>query len=152
MKFSNLIVRIVALINAGAALGIVWFWIDFYMELTISKAELAELVPHFDGYYAWETAFTLPDLILAVAIFTATFLLLKNAQNPTGKRMLTASAGAMLFLGMLDLNYAIRTDLYFIDHAFALNLIPAGVGLPLLAVFTLWVLHKCDLPHDNWGV
>lgn len=149
MKLSSFIIKAVALMNAGAALGIVWFWIDFYMEFTISKAELAQFIPHFDGYYAWETAFTLPDLILVAAIWLATFLLLKNAQDPLGKRMLTASAGAMLFLGTLDLNYALRTDLYFIDHVFVLNLMPAGIGLPLLAIFTLYVLHKCDLPNNN---
>jgi len=130
-----------AVINILVALDTMIFWFGFFTELTFPKEELASLIHNFEGYYAWERCFVVPDTILAFSAIYASLLLLKNQQNTFGRLLLSASAGAWMFLGVLDLTYGINNGMYTLGHPFSYTLLSIGIGLPILGVTTLWVLN-----------
>ena len=69
----------IAIVNILVALDTLAFWIGFFTELTFPKEELSKLIPNFEGYYAWESSFVVPDSILAfITIFAAVQILKKQ--------------------------------------------------------------------------
>lgn len=134
----NPVQRLILLGNLLVALLLVVFWIAFYTELIFPLDVLAERIRYFDGYYAWETSFTVPDLILAVALFWSAQRLLVNPAHASALVILSASAGAMMFLGVLDFTYGIRHGMYELDHLFSWILLSVGAGLPIWGALTLW--------------
>ena len=132
----------IAIVNILVALDTLAFWIGFFTELTFPKEELSKLIPNFDGYYAWESCFVVPDSILAFMTIFASVLLLKNQQVVLGKFLLGACAGAWIFLGVLDFTYGITNGMYTLGHPFSYTLLTIGLGLPVIGTVTLWVLFK----------
>ncbi|MEA3224113.1 MAG: hypothetical protein U9P49_13255 [Thermodesulfobacteriota bacterium] len=73
--------------------GTILFWIGFF---TIG---LAPKNPP-EGYFAYEHSFPVPDAILSIALIVSGILLLQG--NPLGESLSLVSAGALVFLGVLD--------------------------------------------------
>jgi|GEM_PF-2312619 len=134
--------RIIAVANIVVAVNIFGFWIGFYSEMIFPIAELAPKIAHFEGYYAWEKSFTVPDCIMAIVAIVAAVRLLRDSQDEAGRLLLTAAAGAMIFLGVLDFNYAIANGMYTLGHPFSWILMSVGIGLPVFGVLTLWIIHR----------
>lgn len=61
--------RLIMFGNLMVAVSLVIFWIAFYAELIFPIDVLSARTLHFEGYYAWETSFTVPDLVLAITSF-----------------------------------------------------------------------------------
>lgn len=118
-------------VNLTVAVTLVLFWLGFYTELIFPVEVLAERIRHFEGYYAWETSFTAPDLILAAALFWSAGRLLRSPNHALALIILSASAGAMMFLGVLDFTYGIRHGMYALGHPFSWILLAIGIGLPI---------------------
>lgn len=132
----------IAIINILVALDTIAFWVGFFTELTFPIDELRPLITNFDGYYAWESCFVVPDSILAIATIFASVTLLKEQKSPLGILLLGTCAGAWMFLGVLDFTYAINNGMYTLGHPFSYTLLSIGVGLPIISAITLTVLHK----------
>lgn len=131
--------------NLASAAGISLFWIGFYAEIIFPTALMASRIPHFDGYYAWETSFTLPDMVVAVVDTLAATRLWTRPGARGWQLLLAACAGALTFLGILDLTYGVRHGMYHLGHPFSLILMCVGVGLPVVGVATLIALGQDTL-------
>ena len=55
----------VVILNIAVAIDTMFFWVGFFTETTFPIDELRPLINNFDGYYAWERCFVVPDTILA---------------------------------------------------------------------------------------
>lgn len=117
--------RFVAVLELTTGLGLILFWAGFF---TIG---LAPVNPP-PCYLAYEHSFVLPDMILAIALITAAFLLFKG-RGP-GRTLSLVCSGALIFLGMLDFSFNILNGIYaastmdLITNAF-INLWCVAIGL-----------------------
>lgn len=137
----------VLILNIATALDTLGFWIGFFTETTFPIDELRPLIHNFEGYYAWERCFVVPDTVLALATILASAKLLKNQGNIAYLQILAASSGAWIFLGLLDFTYGISNGMYTLGHPFSYVLLSIGIGLPIVGGTTLWALAK--VVHEN---
>ena len=126
--------RLLAMLYAGAALGIVYFWWRFFNGALFEVDELEVLIPNFQGYYDWEKSFVIPDSILAVCMLISGLLLWFDRGGFRSLLLASACAGAALFLGVLDLSYGFSTGLYKINHTFAGELLSSGLSITVVGV------------------
>ena len=134
----------VLILNIAVAIDTLFFWVGFFSETSFPIKELRPLINNFDGYYAWERCFVVPDTILACATLLASYQLLRNQTRRQAFVLLSACAGAWIFLGVLDFTYGITNGMYTLGHPFSYVLLSIGVGLPIMGTFTLWALNKID--------
>jgi len=132
----------IIILNIATALDTLGFWFGFFTEITFPIDELKPLIHNFEGYYAWEKCFVVPDTILAITTLLASIRLLKYQGDALGLLLITASAGAWIFLGVLDFTYAINNGMYTLGHPFSYVLLSIGLGLPIIGGITLWTLYK----------
>lgn len=132
----------IAILNLFVALDTTAFWIGFFTEATFPIDELKPLIKNFEGYYAWERCFVVPDMINAVVATIAAIRLIKERNDMLGMLLMAAAAGAWVFLGVLDFTYGITNGMYFLGHPFSMTLLTIGIGLPIVGVASLWVLYK----------
>lgn len=85
------------------ALGISLFWLGFF---TVGLAP--ENPPAC--YFAYEHAFPLPDITMSLVMIAGS--LLARRGNPLGRRLLLASGGALVFLGLLDFCFNCQNGMY----------------------------------------
>ena len=135
-------VKIIAVLHVLTAANFVSFWIGFYGGIIFDPEILAARIPNFDGYYAWETAFTVPDMILASAMLFGGITLFRDAASQLGRTMLLSASGGCIFLGILDFTYGIQNNMYGLGHIFSFVLLSIGIYMPLFGVASIWVLHK----------
>ena len=129
--------RVLAVLHLIAAAGIALFWVGFYTELTFPRAELAQKIPHFEAYYAFEKSFTIPDLTTALVMVIAAIALLRDPTNPRARTLLVAASGAITFLAMLDTIYDLQNGLYSLGP-FSLELMTVPL-IGILGVATIVV-------------
>jgi hypothetical protein len=111
------------------AAGLILFWIGFF---TVGLAP--ENPP--SCYFAYEHSFPVPDIMLAITLTAAAMLLRKG--NPLGKRLSLVCAGALFFLGILDMCFNAQNGVYAsstMDLVSNLFINIACVVLGLLIVF-----------------
>jgi hypothetical protein len=117
---------------AGTGVGIALFWVAFF---TVGLAP-ADPPP---CYLAFEHAFPGPDLVLA-AVLIAAGLGLRVHDAPRRRRcrgLALAGAGALVFLGLLDVSFNAQNGMYAIsaaDTALALAINAWCIGLGAWAV------------------
>lgn len=109
------------------ALGFVAFWVTWWRQ------------PHDEpwlpaGYVEHEAPFVFSDALVVVTLTGAAALQL--ADHPSGRWLALVAAGMLLFLGVLDLAYFARTDLFKLEHG---GLVNAGVvgGTLILGVLLI---------------
>ena len=85
------------------AAGLILFWIGFF---TVGMAP--ESPP--ECYFAYEHAFPLPDLLLAIALLASAVLLLKD--NHLGRTLALVAAGGLIFLGLVDFSFNLQNGVY----------------------------------------
>lgn len=134
----------VSILNIAVAIDTLFFWVGFFTETTFPIDELKPLIDNFEGYYAWERCFVVPDTILAFATIFAAFKLIRNQYDRFSLMILGACAGAWIFLGVLDFTYGITNGMYSLGHSFSYVLLSIGIGLPIMGSFTLWAIHKIE--------
>jgi hypothetical protein len=123
--------KTIAVLEILTGAGILLFWLGFF---TVGLAP--EAPP--PGYLSFEYSFPLPDSILAATLIVAGILNLKG--KPAGRVLSLVSAGALIFLGLLDFSFNIQNGMYAISaldtalNAF-INLWCVGFGLALLFRF-----------------
>jgi len=132
----------VLILNIATAFDTLGFWVGFFTETTFPIDELRPLIHNFDGYYAWERCFVVPDTVLALTTIFASAKLLKNQSYILGLLLLAATSGAWIFLGLLDFTYGITNGMYTLGHPFSYVLLSIGIGLPIVGSATLWTLAK----------
>jgi len=140
--------RLLAMIYAGASLGIVFFWWQFFSGRLFLVEELQLLIPNFQGYYDWEKSFVVPDSILAAGMMLSAILLWFDIGAGRSRVLASACAGAALFLGVLDLSYGFSTGLYLIDHTFAEDVLNSGLSIAAVGIvgLTVLLLQLNDIP------
>jgi hypothetical protein len=127
--------RSLALLQILTAVGIVAFWVAFF------TVGLAPAVPP-PGYFEFEHAFPLPDLLLAAGLIAAGgFLRSKRDESRTvGRALSLVCAGALLFLGFVDLSFNVQNGIYTVS---------LGDGVMAAAVqawcigFGTWTIAVC---------
>jgi hypothetical protein len=134
--------RSVAVGHLVVAAGIVLFWVGFHTELLFPVEVLRERILHFEGYYAWESSFTVPDLLTALVMVIGARGLLRDPASLLHRHLLMAASGALVFLGVLDFTYDARHGMYALGHWFSYVLLEIGVVLPLFGVASVWALHR----------
>ena len=98
--------RTIPVLEIITAAGLILFWIGFF---TVGMAP--ETPP--ECYFAYEHAFPLPDLVLAMVLLASGILLLKG--NPHGKTLALVGAGALVFLGLVDFSFNFQNGIYGIS-------------------------------------
>jgi hypothetical protein len=124
--------------------GLILFWSLFF---TIGLAP-ANPPP---GYFEFEHSFTVPDLLLAAGLIYAGL----QWRDPMGNRHVARTlsllcAGALIFLGLLDTSFNIRSGIYTANladavGALAINLWCLGFGGYLAIKVTA---HERDGPDE----
>jgi len=136
----SLYLRLLAMIYAGTALGILWFWYQFFTGALFSLEELRPLIANFDGYYDWEKSFLLPDSILAAGMLISAARLWMARGRDQGRILAAMCAGAALFLGVLDLNYGFSTGLYEIAHSYGEEVLGSGISITVVGLVAVAIL------------
>lgn len=95
--------RTIPVLEIITAAGLILFWIGFF---TVGMAP--ETPP--ECYFAYEHAFPLPDILLAMVLLASGILLLKG--NPVGKTLALVAAGALVFLGLVDFSFNFQNGIY----------------------------------------
>jgi hypothetical protein len=115
---------VIAVLEVITAAGIGAYWLAWWRR------------PHEEpwlpvGYVDHEAPFVFPDTVLAVVLVVAAVL--QVTEQPAGRRLGLVAAGMLTFLGILDLAYFARTDMFKREHEGIAN---AGVvsGVLLMAV------------------
>ena len=98
--------RAIPILEIVTAAGLILFWIGFF---TVGLAP--ENPP--ECYFAYEHAFPLPDLVLAIVLLISGILLLK--ENPLGRMLSLVTGGALVFLGLLDFSFNLQNGVYSIS-------------------------------------
>jgi hypothetical protein len=96
----------IAILQIITAFGILLFWAGFF------TVGLAPDNPP-PCYFAFEHAFPLPDTILAITLLYSAVLVLK--EKPVGKDLSLITAGALIFLGVLDASFNLQQGMYTIS-------------------------------------
>jgi hypothetical protein len=96
----------ISILSIVTAVGLLLFWIGFF---TIG---LAPKNPP-PCYFAYEHAFPVPDIILAIVLLTGAILNMTGAVH--GNTLLVAGGGALVFLGILDISFNIQNGMYSIS-------------------------------------
>lgn len=115
---------VIAALEVVTAVGIAVYWLTWWRQ------------PHEEpwlpaGYVDHEAPFVFPDVMLAVVLVAAAVL--QVTEQPLGRTLALIAAGMLTFLGILDLVYFARTDMFKREHEGIAN---AGVvsGVLLMAV------------------
>lgn len=140
--------KILAGVYIIGALGIFLFWIEFYAGINFPVELMREKITHFDGYYAWERAFTIPDCILACCMIFGGVRLFRDQQDALALTVLKAASGACLFLGALDFNYSINNGMFTLNHTYSYSLMLNVAFLIPFALISLVMLHKRTVKQD----
>ena len=136
------LLRILGATHVSTACGIVLFWVGFYSGVSFPKEELAPRIQHFEGYYAWETSFTVPDGLLALVLLVGGVMLLRAPRSELARTLLMAGSGALIFLGVLDFVYDYSQGMYALGHWFSWTLLFVALTLPPLGLATVVLLHR----------
>lgn len=109
--------KAIARLQIATGVGLIIFWIAFF------AIGLAPTNPP-PGYFEFEHSFTVPDLVLAAGLIYAGV----NLTGPAHKFALAQTlsllcAGALVFLGLLDMSFNLRSGMY-----------TAGLGDALMAI------------------
>lgn len=134
--------RWLAVAHVALAGVIALFWLAFYAEIIFQPDVLAPLIANFDGYYAWERAFTIPDLLLALSMAVGGLRLLRDDADQPAITLLLAASGACIFLGVLDFVYDSAHGMYNLGHVFSLALLAIALVMPPFGVLSILVLHR----------
>lgn len=135
-------IKILALLHILTAMNMFLFWAGFYSGLIFPKDVLQDKIANFDGYYAWETAFTVPDFLVAVVMMIGAVRILKNGRDMLGSVLLLAASGALIFLGVLDFNYGLTNGMFTLGHMFSFVILAIGAYLPLFGAVSIYLLYK----------
>jgi len=120
--------KLMASLEIATASGLFLWWV---LVFTLGMAPDQPPI----GWLSYSRSFVLPDVLLAVLLIWAGILLLRG--RPLGIRLSAVSAGALLFLGILDFSYNIQNGMYagtIVDtilNAF-INIWCAGLGLAIV--------------------
>lgn len=95
--------RVTPILEIVTAAGLILFWIVFF---TVGLAP--ENPPKC--YFAYEHAFPLPDICLALLLLVSGILLLRR--NSLGRTLSLIAAGALIFLGLLDFCFNLQNRIY----------------------------------------
>jgi len=120
----------IAILELLTAVGLILFWILFF------TVGMAPKNPP-PGYLAYEHSFPVPDGLLSILLLVAGTMLLLN--NPLGVNLSLIAAGALLFLGVLDISFNLQNGIYkistgdLISNAF-INLWCVGFGIAIVVV------------------
>ncbi len=124
--------RIVALLEIGTAIGLMGFWLAFF---TVGLAPARPPV----GYLQFEHSFPVPDLLLAgLFLVSGRYLLdVRPAPQRLGQSLSLVAAGAVMFLGALDISFNVQNGMYSISLqdallALAINAWCMGFGAALV--------------------
>lgn len=98
----------VAVLELGVALGIIAFWTAYFSTDTVNIADsrLKEI------YTAFESAFPVADLYLAVVLIIGGIGLLKK--RPYGYMFSLMGGAALIFLGLLDVSFNLQQGIYLL--------------------------------------
>lgn len=132
--------RLLAMTFAGAALGLVHLWWQFFNTEQLLIEELKPLIKNFEGFYDWEKSFFIPEIILAGSFMLSAALLWFNIGGSGRNTIAAASSGAALCLGVLDLNYGFSTGLYLVAHPYLSDALSAGLSITAVGVVGLSIL------------
>lgn len=102
--------RIIAVFEILTAAGLILFWSAFF---TIGLAP-ADPPP---GYFQFEHSFPVPDLFLAALLLAAGSCLLHPdpKRRRLGRSLSLAGAGALMFLGAVDVSFNLQNGMYTIS-------------------------------------
>lgn len=97
----------IARLQLATGIGLLLFWAAFF---TVGLAP-ANPPP---GYFQFEHSFTVPDIVLAVGLIIAGRCWLKTepALRKTAHVLSLVCAGALIFLGLLDISFNLQNGMY----------------------------------------
>ena len=133
--------RFLALFHIVTAAEIIAFWVFFYSGVLFPEEVLAPRIAQFEGYYAWETAFTIPDSLMALAMVIGGVRLYRDDADSLGRTLLLAASGGCIFLGVLDANYGLANGMYALGHLYSWVLASIGVYMPIFGLVSIYLLH-----------
>jgi hypothetical protein len=119
------------------ALATVLFWITFFADL--GAQQNGELAVRSDAWYAWELSFPLADAWMAATAVLGAVGLWRL--RPFGLLWGLVSAGAMVFLGLMDVLFFLLNGLYLpltMDAALELFIHAWVIGFGLFAISAIW--------------
>jgi len=135
-------IKLLAIFHIITAINIFMFWAEFYTGLIFPVEIMKEKIAHFEGYYAWETSFTIPDFILATFMIIGAVKLLRNNADKLAHVILIAASGGLMFLGTLDFVYDLRNGMFSLGHMYSYILLSVGAFLPPFGLISIYFLYK----------
>ena len=119
---------VLVVLQVGTAIGIVAFW-----QWWLRSDHDVDWWP--EGYVEHERAFVLPDHVLAGLLVVSALLSARGSEH--GGQVALLAAGMMLFLGLIDLAYFARHDMFARQRDGVGNALIVGWMLLLAAVLAI---------------
>jgi hypothetical protein len=122
--------RLIASLEIVTGVGILLFWVAFF---TVGMApENAS-----PAYFAYEYSFVVADMLLVITLIVAGILLLRGRR--LGIVLSLAAAGALIYLGLVDMAYNVRNGVYMASSVdlvlnAAINLWCVGFGFAIIVI------------------
>lgn len=126
---NDTITWVIAALEVVAALGIAGFWITWFRTVHDESWLPA-------GYFDHEFPFVFTDSILAIMLVTAATF--QVTEQPAGASLGLIAGGMLVFLGILDLAYFARTELFQREHGGIAN---AGVVIGVLTLAAILIVR-----------
>ncbi len=123
--------KVIPVLEIVTGAGIILFWVGFF---TVGLAP----EPAPECYFTFEHAFPPPDIILSVTLIASGILLIKKSR--AGIKLSLVSAGALVFIGTLDMSFNIQNGVYLVSPVELItngfiNLWCIGFGLTIILRF-----------------
>jgi len=122
--------RLIASLEIVTGVGILLFWIAFF---TVGMA------PENAGpaYFAYEYNFVVADMLVIILLIAAGILLMRGRR--LGIVLSLAAAGALIYLGLVDMAYNLRNGVYLASSVdlvinAAINLWCVGFGIAIIVI------------------
>lgn len=122
-------IKVISILELIMAAGLILFWIGFF---TVGMAP--ENPPAC--YFAYEHSFPVPDIILALFMIAAAVMLRKG--NPMGKLISLVCAGALFFLGVLDMCFNTLQGVYAVSTMDLVSNLFINIACVVLGAIIVW--------------
>jgi hypothetical protein len=130
-------ITVTAVLMLLTAIGTLLFWVTFFADLEAQRS--GELATRNSAWFAWELSFPLADAWMAVTAVLGAVGLWRL--RPSGLLFSLVSAGAMVFLALMDGLFFLENGLYLpmtIETAVELFIHAWLLALGLAAIVYVW--------------
>ncbi len=141
--------RALAILYAGIALGMLYFWWTFHSGNLFSMVDLATATPQAHTIYLWHKSISMPEQILAVMLLLSAAYLWCEKQPYISLIYAACCGGAMVFTGGSNLSIGLSLGFFSLPLDYADAFFEACLTQMIAGVFGLILILLLARSHRS---